>query len=119
LAFLFPLILTGWISGQIRINEFMASNTRAFPDIIDFEDYPDWIELHNPNLEDASLDGFFLSDDPASPFKWPIPDGAVVPAGGYLLFMADGNDAGVGESHPRDIGRGGILPPSDTTLISD
>jgi hypothetical protein len=57
--FFFPLILTGWISGQIRINEFMASNTRAFPDIIDFEDYPDWIELHNPNLEDASLDGFF------------------------------------------------------------
>ena len=99
--FFFPLILTGCLSGQVRINEFMASNTRALPDIVDFEDYPDWIELHNPNLEDASLDGFFLSDDPASPFKWPIPDGAVVPAGGYLLFMADGNDAGLGESHPR------------------
>ncbi|HBF17196.1 MAG TPA: hypothetical protein DDW37_06150, partial [Verrucomicrobiales bacterium] len=98
---LFPLILSGFLPAQVRINEFMASNTKAFPDIIDFEDYPDWIELHNPNLVDASLDGFFLSDDPASPFKWPIPAGAVVPAGGYLLFMADGNDAGLGESHPR------------------
>jgi len=65
--FFFPLILTGCLSGQVRINEFMASNTRALPDIVDFEDYPDWIELHNPNLEDASLDGVFLSDDPTSP----------------------------------------------------
>ena len=97
----FPLILTGFLPAQVRIDEFMASNTKAFPDIIDFEDYPDWIELHNPNRADASLDGFFLSDDPASPFKWPIPAGAVIPAGGYLLFMADGNDAGLGESHPR------------------
>ncbi|MEJ6634864.1 MAG: hypothetical protein QNL77_04035, partial [Akkermansiaceae bacterium] len=75
----------------------MASNTRAFPDIVDFEDYPDWIELHNPDLTDASLDGYFISDDPSEPFKWAVPSGAIIPAGGYLLFMADGHDAGPGE----------------------
>ncbi|MDB4504298.1 lamin tail domain-containing protein [Akkermansiaceae bacterium] len=86
---------------QVRINELMASNTRAFPDIVDFEDYPDWIELHNPDPTDASLDGYFISDDPTEPFKWAVPSGAIVPAGGYLLFMADGHDAGPGETHPR------------------
>ncbi|MEJ6561538.1 MAG: chitobiase/beta-hexosaminidase C-terminal domain-containing protein, partial [Akkermansiaceae bacterium] len=86
---------------QVRINELMASNTRAFPDIVDFEDYPDWIELHNPDLTDASLDGYFISDDPSEPFKWAVPSGAIIPAGGYLLFMADGHDAGPGEIHPR------------------
>ncbi|MGC6458522.1 MAG: lamin tail domain-containing protein, partial [Akkermansiaceae bacterium] len=86
---------------QVRINEFMASNTRSVPDITDFEDYPDWIELHNPGLTEVSLDGYFLSDNPGDPFKWPIPAGATIPAGGYLMVMADGNDAAPGESHPR------------------
>ncbi|MGJ8695135.1 MAG: lamin tail domain-containing protein [Verrucomicrobiaceae bacterium] len=94
-------ILNPAASGQVRINELMASNTRSFPDIIDFEDYPDWIELHNPDVAAVSLDGYFLSDNPADPFKWRIPAGASIPAGGYLLFMADGHDAAPGETHPR------------------
>ena len=92
---------TAFAPAQVRVNEFMASNTRSVPDITDFEDYPDWIELHNPDVTEVSLDGYFLSDDPGEPFKWPIPVGATIPAGGYLLFMADGNDAAPGESHPR------------------
>lgn len=52
---------------EIRINEFMSSNTRAYPDITDFEDYPDWIELHNTSAEDRSLRGYHLSDDPDEP----------------------------------------------------
>ena len=79
----------------------MASNTRAFPDITDFEDYPDWIELRNTGASPTSLAGYFLSDDPSDPFKWPVPAGATIPADGYLLVMADGHDAAPGESHPR------------------
>ena len=42
------LLLLATVShAQIRIHELMASNTRAYPDITDFEDYPDWIELKN------------------------------------------------------------------------
>src|SRR6476661_8302284 len=48
----------------VVINEFMAANTRAFPDITDFEDYPDWIELKNTTAAAVSLNGYFLSDDP-------------------------------------------------------
>ena len=54
---------------QVRINEFMASNTRSVPDITDFEDYPDWIELHNPGATALSLDGYYLSDNPDDRFK--------------------------------------------------
>ncbi len=100
-ALLFSITILLPLSAQIRINEFMASNTRSVPDVTDFEDYPDWIELHNPGASAVSLDGYYLSDNPASPFKWALPSGLSIDAGGYLMIMADGNDAGPGESHPR------------------
>src|SRR4051812_7454004 len=77
----------------VSINELMASNVRAFPDVVDFEDYPDWIELKNSDSSPASLDGYFLSDSPSNPFKWAVPAGASIPANGFLLIMADGHDA--------------------------
>lgn len=79
----------------------MASNTRTFPDIVDFEDYPDWIELYNEGDSETDLSGYYLSDNTSLPFKWPIPAGATVPPGGYLLIMADGHDSDIGETHPR------------------
>lgn len=100
---LFALLmsLTGTGTGQIRINELMASNTRAFPDIVDFEDYPDWIEIYNEGASTVSLDDYFLSDNTLSPLKWQFPSGTTIDAGAYLLIMADGHDAGPGESHER------------------
>ena len=97
------LLLLGGLSSafaQVRIHELMASNTRAYPDITDFEDYPDWIELKNSGAAAAGLSGYFLSDDPGDPFKWAVPSGASVPANGFLLFMADGHDAAPGEVFP-------------------
>lgn len=96
-AVLLPFLATA----QIRINEVMASNTRAFPDVVDFEDYPDWLELHNAGLTAASLDGYYLSDDPSEPFKWRIPSGHVLPAGGFMVIVADGHDSDIGQPHPR------------------
>ncbi|MFT6179482.1 MAG: hypothetical protein ACJAQT_003612 [Akkermansiaceae bacterium] len=97
------LFLASSIFGHaaIRINEVMASNARSFPDIVDFEDYPDWIELSNDSNEEAKLGGLYLTDNPAQPLKWTIPAGTTIPANGFLLIMADGNDADIGESHPR------------------
>jgi hypothetical protein len=87
---------------SVQINEIMASNTRAFPDITDFEDYPDWLELKNTTGSTISLDGYFLSDNPADPFKWQIPDGASIPANGFIIIIADGHDAAAGDTFPRD-----------------
>lgn len=95
------LIVPSLLHGQLRINEFMASNTRAYPEITDFEDYPDWIEIHNEGASAVTLDDIFLSDDPLTPLKWQFPAGSAIDAGGYLLVMADGHDAGPGETHPR------------------
>ncbi len=88
-------------AAQVQINEIVASNARCFPDITDFEDYPDWIELKNAGATTASLDGYFLSDDPSNPYKWAIPSTATIPAGGHLLFMADSHDAAPGQTFPR------------------
>lgn len=83
------------------IHELMASNTRAFPDVVDFEDYPDWIELKNNGGAIANLNGYFLSDDPTNPYKWPFPATASIAPGAYLLVMADGHDAVPLQSFPR------------------
>jgi len=86
---------------QIRISEFLASNTQSHPDIVDFGDYPDWIELENTTTAPVSLAGWYLSDDPKKPFRWNFPSTAVLPAQGHLVVWADGEDAVPGESHPR------------------
>ena len=109
-ALIIPCLLLPMF-GQVRINEFMASNTRSVPDITDFEDYPDWIELHNPGASAVSLDGYYLSDNPNDRFKWAIPAGASIPAGGYLMVIADGQDAAPGEDFPR-----GYWPWKDFTV---
>ncbi|MEN8847826.1 MAG: lamin tail domain-containing protein [Akkermansiaceae bacterium] len=101
-SLLFLLASLAPLLGQVRINEVMASNTRTFADITDFEDYPDWIELHNPSTSAADIGGFYLSDDPEDPYRWQFPTEASIPAGGYLLIMADGHDANIGEDHERD-----------------
>ncbi len=93
--------LSGSLLAQPRINEFLAANHSIAPDNADFEDYSDWIELHNPGPSEASLAGHFLTDDLDQPLKWAFPKSALIPAGGYLLVRADGRDAGPGETHLR------------------
>jgi hypothetical protein len=83
------------------ISEFMASNNSVYPDNCDFDDYSDWIELHNPSTADVLLANHYLTDDLAQPFKWLMPQGAMIPAGGYLMIRADGAGAGPGETHLR------------------
>jgi len=77
---------SGWPG--LVINEWMAFNQSALADPADGE-FDDWIELYNPGGAAADLSGWFLSDDPAEPFKYSIPAGFNVPAGGFLLVWAD------------------------------
>ncbi|MCP5518881.1 MAG: CotH kinase family protein [Verrucomicrobiales bacterium] len=71
------------------ISEFCASNQRALAD--GFGDFPDWIEVHNPDVTPVSLAGFHLTDDPGNLTRWRIPD-ISLPAGGFLVFFASGRD---------------------------
>ena len=46
----------------------------------------DRIELHNPTATNVDIGGWFLTDDPALPIKFRIPDGTTTSAGGYVVF---------------------------------
>src|ERR1041385_512555 len=58
------------------------------------------------------MTNYFLTDDLTQPFKWVIPNGATIPANGYLMFRADGFDAAPGEVHNR------IYWPWITTFVT-
>lgn len=74
----------------VYINEWMAENSKdgGIADPVDGH-YDDWFELYNAGTNTADLAGYYLSDDPADPFKFKIPSGYVIPAGGFLLVWAD------------------------------
>ncbi|HXG49315.1 MAG TPA: lamin tail domain-containing protein, partial [Methylomirabilota bacterium] len=46
----------------------------------------DAIELFNPTAAEADIGGWFLTDDGGAPKKFRIPDGTMIPAGGFLVF---------------------------------
>jgi hypothetical protein len=46
----------------------------------------DAIELFNPNGVEVDLGGWFLTDDPAQPKKFRIPDGTIIGAGSFRVF---------------------------------
>lgn len=110
---------------DLVINEWMASNQSALVDPADGS-FDDWIELYNPGLPSGDLSGWFLSDDPDEPFKFQIPAGFEVPAGGFLTVWADDeiaqNDPALRpDLHvPFRLGAGGeslLLSAPDGTLI--
>lgn len=50
----------------------------------------DWVELYNNGQSELDLSGATMTDDKDLPKKWPFPAGTKIPAGGYLLVLADG-----------------------------
>ena len=46
----------------------------------------DAIELFNPGDDELDVGGWYLSDDSNNPIKFEIPDGTIIPAGGYITF---------------------------------
>ncbi|KAA3650829.1 MAG: T9SS C-terminal target domain-containing protein [Bacteroidetes bacterium] len=79
--------LTGLVSYDIAINEFLASNgsTQADQD----GEFDDWIELYNYGTTPISLDGFRLSDDKSNFNLFSFPAGTVLNANDYIVIWAD------------------------------
>jgi hypothetical protein len=48
----------------------------------------DALELFNPNSFPVDIAGWFISDEFSTPQKFRVPEGAVIPAEGYLVFDA-------------------------------
>lgn len=72
---------------QVRLSELMATNTKTVTD--PQGEYEDWIELENRSTSDIDLSGYYLSDTPKKPKKWPFPEATVIAAKSVLLVWAD------------------------------
>jgi len=88
-ALISPVIIQK-ASAQVVINEYSCSNYDSFID--DFGEYGDWFELYNSGSAAVNISGYYLSDNPAAPQKWQIPNGSSIPANGLLRFWASGRD---------------------------
>lgn len=71
----------------LRINEVMTRFPTGLTDQAGEEE--PWIELHNNGPLPVDPAGLFLSDDFANRELWTIPAGYSIPAGGFLLVIAD------------------------------
>ena len=78
-------------TAALVINELMAANAGSvMSPAINFDS---WIELYNPGNEAVSLNGLYLSDDPANLKLWRIPAGVgSVPAKGYKVIWLGSNE---------------------------
>lgn len=81
------------IQAQVVLNEVMADNQGA---VENGPDFPDYIELHNRAASVAPVGNMSVTDDPAVPRKFVIPDGVTIPAGGYLILWCDSNTSSAG-----------------------
>ena len=63
----------------------------------------DSVELFNPTANPAAIGGWFITDDFNTPKKFRIPEGRVIPSGGYIVFTeADFNPGGTGFAFSSD-----------------
>jgi len=86
----------GGVSPPLWINEFLASNDSINTD--ERGEYEDWVELYNAGAEPLDVGGMYLTDDLSQPTKWRIPQGTLIPPGGFLLIWTD-DDEGDGPLH--------------------
>lgn len=93
----FPLIFSVIpVFGQgdriVKINEFLVLNEGNYVD--DYGKHSAWIELFNPTYNTVNIANMYITDDPANPKKYRIPDGGVTTVlqpRSFVVFFADNN----------------------------
>ena len=99
--------------GDLRINEIMASGSGV-----------DWIEIYNDADHSLDLTGIGLSDNTNHPRRWQFPEGALIPAKGYVTVLLGGKAGASGIQNGRycaDLalaaGETAVLAEPDGTLL--
>jgi len=96
-AYDYAVLMNNWWSqtnpaeAMVQISEFMADNRDTLFTIYEpggEQHSPDWIEIHNLDVNSVDLTGWYLTD--GEPNSWRFPDGFTIPAGGYRLVFASG-----------------------------
>jgi hypothetical protein len=84
------VLVTGFAArAQVRITEFMASNTSTLAD--EDGDFSDWIELQNTSTNSVNLSNWSLTDSAGNPGKWRFP-ATNMPPRSFLVVFASGKD---------------------------
>ncbi len=78
------------MSSGIVINEILALNGNWNPD--EYGQFDDWVELCNTGGSPVDVGGMYITDDPARPDRWRIPDTdpaatTILPGGRKLLWL--------------------------------
>ncbi len=81
-----------YLSGQVYINEFQASNASTISDP-QYNEFSDWIELYNGGNSSVNITGWYLTDKKGSLPGWKFPSNTVIPAKGFLMVWADGQNS--------------------------
>ena len=104
-------------SGQIVINEFLASNSSINEDP-DFHESADWIELFNTGASPVNLKGYYVTDNLNDPAKWKVPVDTLIAPGGFVVIWTDGMDTGLHTSYKlnRDEEEIGVFSPAGILL---
>jgi hypothetical protein len=84
-ALVLLLLPVATLAAAPLISEFVASNGSGLQD--EDGDFPDWVEIHNPDATPLDLSGWHLTDNANNKVKWRFP-ATVVPPGGYLVVFA-------------------------------
>jgi CotH protein/lamin tail-like protein/chitobiase/beta-hexosaminidase-like protein/type IX secretion system substrate protein len=96
LLLLLLLAFNSFLTAQVVINEYSASNLRSYID--NFQESEDWVELYNTSNQMTDLSGWYLSDKADNPQKWEIPTGTTIEGNDYLVFWLSGRDTVVGNN---------------------
>ncbi|MBN1127806.1 MAG: CotH kinase family protein [Chitinispirillaceae bacterium] len=84
-----PVDDSAFTPDPIKINEVMSSNAATLID--QFNESPDWIELHNTADTTVALNRYGLSDRRDDPAKWQCGTVVLEPKG-YVIVCASGRD---------------------------
>jgi hypothetical protein len=90
--------VVGYQPPQVLLSEIMAENRSILADPDQPTEYPDWVEVYNPNATPLNLGGLSLSDNPFEPEKFRLSNSLTIPANGRMLFYLD-DDPEQGNRH--------------------
>lgn len=82
------------VTGDIVINEFLASNSTTQAD--QDNEYDDWVELFNKGVNPVDIGGYSLSDKSSQLNLFTFPTGTIIQPDSFIVVWADGDITQVG-----------------------
>src|SRR5581483_9228845 len=86
------MLLTFSAAAQVRITEFMASNSSTLAD--EDGDFSDWIEIQNTSASAVNLQNWSLTDSLGNLNKWVFP-ATNIPPNSFMIVFASGKNRAV------------------------